>query len=1326
MKLQLYLILFLFPALYCQAHISSNLKFEDIDQNGISVTNIFQDDQEQLWICTMKGMYIYDGVGLRRNQGWASSDLADKIVRCTFKINSEQYYVGCENGLYLFNLRTASFTSIPETSGIDVRVLAKVDDTTFLIGTMSGVVKLDTQTMQVEKVDEIYPYPVVAITLDHKKEVAYISNNNGLFEYNLSTRAYTFIPLSVKSEKPLLVHAMNYDSKHACLWLGVEKRLFRYDIGSKRFEEKQLFSDNTINTIFIDSRSNVWVGTDSGICIYNDDTGEEEYLMSSSRSNKYVVWAIFEDKKNNIWVGTDGGLSLYKNNPSVQIHHWDNMTGMDEGNLMTCMFKDSRGNYWFGGSNGLGRLAPGKELMDWYKVSGSKFHISHNRIRDIYEDNEGYLWVGTNESINRFDYDTNRFVHYTIMDSAQVRNTDWCQSIVGDEDNHLWISSFLGGVFRVDKKKLMAHEGSIYLAEENYYQNSGRFGLMSDRVQRTIRDKQGNIWVMMNDYGVNKIDFLADSVVAFSHNQSVRRLSSNTICTLYCDKDGFVWVGMAGALDRIDPQTHEVTSVENDLLKSRDILSITEKDDFLWLTASDGLLVLNKKNLVVLYVKYPGKNYTCSMADEESGKIYIGGVNHYVSFAPEAVLDEIKQGQPVLLTTLYVNNKPVCPAEEYDGNKILTEALPYADRIVLKHEQNNISIQLTDTRYNQILKSEYLYKLENQDKEWSSLDMSSNRITYANLRPGKYNLIIKQTDSSGNAVGVRELSIQILHPWYSTVLAKVIYLILFLGLSAWIIQYFRVKNNLKLERLEKEKTLELSAMKMEFLTNMSHELKTPLSLILNPLNKLLETTKNTQNRKLVETIHQNAVRLSSLVSQIIDSNNIAASEDDLILSKLEIVEFAKSIINVHRESFVEKEIKLEFTSEVSQLYISVDILKLESIINNLLSNAYKFSEAGDTVSLILSYDREKTPSLLKLTVSDTGVGIPARDIPFLFDRFYQSEANSSQNKDGSGIGLSMVKKYVELHQGQVKVTSEVGEGTNFTITLPVIAEALAETPASLPVPDAWNATSHLKILIVEDNVEIARFITENLKNMVCSVAHNGKSGYEMAQEQLPDIIISDIMMPVMDGIEMSRLLKQNVSTATIPIILVTAKDDKRTESQAYGLGVDAFISKPFDLKQLETRIHQIVQSKSLLIRKLKQADILEHKELMQQKDMAAESMEEKLLVKITEIIEEKLSDSDLNVQKLAEISGFNSKQIYRRIKQLTGGTAVDYIKTIRLKKAALLLAQRKYSVSEVMYMVGFSNPSYFSKCFAEKFGKNPKQYMETAGTNIISEPPQKG
>lgn len=1308
LKLNLILLLLALPFWCSQAQMNDPyLEFEDIDQSGISVTTLFQDDLGQLWVCTLDGMYIYDGNTVRRSKNRISSDLSSRFLRCYYKINSEEYYIGSENGIYLLNLRTDSFALIPQTAGIDVRIMAKLDETTFWLGTMDGVLKFNTETMRAEKVNEIASYPVVSIQYNKEKKTVYFSNDNGFYVYDLLSQTYTFVPLPAKGAKSYLVHAMTYDNIHNCLWVGAENVFFKYDIATGEFEKKKLSSDNTINVITVDISGYVWVGTDSGVCVYNPDTDRENTFQSTSQNIRGVVWAIFEGRKGTMWVGTDGGLSLYKKNPSVQIHRWEELCGSRERNRMTCMLKDSRGNYWFGGTNGLGRLAPGRKQIDWYKISGSGHYIIHNRIRCIYEDYEGDLWVGTNESINRFDYNKGFFTHYTIMDSTRTRNADWCQSIVGDEFGKLWISSFLGGVFCVDKKALISSNEKIFLAEENYYQHSGKFALSSDRVQAILCDRQGNLWISTNGYGLNKIDFRVDSTFLFTSGQPKRTLLKNDILSLFCDADGFVWVGMAGGLQRIDPQTHEVITVRGDILNAVDVFSITEKGGFLWFTTSDGLFALNKKTHELLQTKLGDERYVCSLLDNEQGRIFVGGNNHCISFDPEGVLNEMLRVQPVILTTLYVNDALVSAGEKYDGNQILEQSITYADHIVLKHNQNNLSILLTDSRYDQILKCEYKYKLENVDTNWAALDVMNNRITYTNLQPGKYNLIIRQTDTEDNAIAVRRLSIQVLSPWYGTILAKISYATLLLGLFVWVINYFRVRNNLKLERLKREKILELSAMKMEFLTNMSHELKTPLSLILSPLNKLMEGTKNTKNGKLVEMIHENTMQLCTLVNRIIDSEKMSDSQEDVLLSKLEVVEFSRSIFNIYKEAFEEKGIIMQFKTNIPQLYICVDILKLESILNNLFSNAGKFSEKEDVIILELKYDDTESNRHLKLTVSDTGIGIPPEDIPYVFDRFYQSEENLAKNKDGSGIGLAVVKKFVELHHGDIQVESEKGKGTSFIITLPVV-DAIAVEPVASAFDACSVPGSVVKVLIVEDNVEIARFLTENLKDMVCTVVHNGRSGYQMAQDLQPDIIISDIMMPVMDGIEMSRLLKQNISTAAIPIIILTAKDDKQTETKAYGIGIDAFIAKPFDIRQLELRIQQIIRNKSLLIRKINQANIVQHK------DIIIESSEEKLLMSITRIIEEKLSDSDLNVQKLSELSGINAKQIYRRIKQLTGHTTVDYIKSIRLKKAAFLLAQQKYTVSEVMYMVGFSNPSYFSKCFVEKYGKTPKQYMESA------------
>lgn len=1301
------LILFLFlSTLSVNSQPQAYREFEDIDHSGIPITNFFQDENGQIWVCTQVGIYMYNGVKLQQDFGLASGIFTENTiqVRYPYKIDNTHYYMCSESGLYLFNIESYTFTLIPETTGMDIRVLAPVGNGVLLLGTMNGLLRLDLKNKIVQKVDEVHPNPTVSILLDDEKGVAYISSNNGFFEYNLFTQSYTFTSLPERSGKPSLVHTMNFDKKHRSLWLGVEKKLYRYDLSTKEFEYKPTDSENTINCITVDSSGYIWVGTDNGVRTFDAATGQQINLVQGTRSSKYVVWAVFEDRKKNIWLGTETGLSIYRNDPSVQVLRWKNIAQSDEDNRLTCLYKDARGNFWFGGTNGLGRFAPGKQQVDWYKAEDPRFSISHNRTHCFYEDKHGDLWVGTDESINKFDYQSERFTHYSIMDSAMVRKADWCHNIMEDEEGNLWISAFLGGVFKVNKDKLIKQKNHIYLAEENYYQHAGKHGLSSDRVQATIRDKRGNIWASTNGHGLNKIDFEADSVVHFSSDHPQRKLSGSGIASLFCDKDGFIWVGYSGALDRIDPQTNKIISIRHELLNGSIIHSIVEKDGYLWLTTSGGLYAFNKQNQGLTLMKLKKTGFTCSFLDEETGRIYIGGMNQCISFDPNGVLKANKEYLPIVLTSLLVNNESVHVGNEYAGNKILPHSLPYMDKITLVHDQNNISLEVTDIKYDQIIKPQWQYKLDNVDKNWQTLDMSTNRISYHNLHPGKYTLTVQQIDETGNAVAIRQLAIHILFPWYATTTAKGVYLILLLGFLVWIINYFRVKNNLKIARVEKEKALELSAMKIEFLSNVSHELKTPLSLIISPANKLLTTIKNSNDKKLVQTIQQNAMRLSTLVNQIIDSKNLELSQESLLLSRLEVVEFCKSILHVYQQSFQAKGILLTFETNVKELYINVDVIKLESILNNLISNASKFTKEGDSVLLKLDYQQANKPQLM-ITVTDSGIGIPQKDLPFIFNRFYQSDANTYMNKEGSGIGLSMVKKYVEMHNGTIKANSEVQKGTSISLVLPIETQS-EDTIADTDNKEAATPLSGIKVLVVEDNIDIARFITDNLKDVNCRVAHNGSSGFKIAAEWHPDIIISDVMMPVMGGIEMSRLLKQNIETATIPIILLTAKNDKQTENRAYSIGVEAFIAKPFDIKQLMLRMEQIKRNKSLLINKIKQSTIIENKEII------AESQDEKLLAKITQIIEEHLADSDLNVQKLSDLSGFNTKQIYRRIKLLTGHTAVDYIKSIRLKKAAILLSQQKFSIAEVMYMVGFSNPSYFSKCFSEKYGKTPKQYNQ--------------
>ena len=571
------------------------------------------------------------------------------------------------------------------------------------------------------------------------------------------------------------------------------------------------------------------------------------------------------------------------------------------------------------------------------------------------------------------------------------------------------------------------------------------------------------------------------------------------------------------------------------------------------------------------------------------------------------------------------------------------------------------------------------------------------------------------------------LDIHIIPPWYYTPWAKAVYVLLCLVLILWTINFFRVKNRLKLERLEKEKILEQSQAKMEFFTNLSHDLKTPLSMIIAPISRMLPAIKDPQEKKQLEQVQHNAMKLNSLIHQGLDFNRVDSGNNALlILSQIELVSFVRGLFALYAEEKArEKQLTFDFHTDREKIYIQMDAIKLESILDNLLSNAVKYTPEGGSVTLRLEIPGEEKD--VRISVSDTGIGVPRQDQPYIFQRFFQSPKTAGK-KEGTGIGLYLVKTYTELHGGSVLLTSEENKGTTVTLNLPVgspeqmSVDVLSEPVASeqetalVEAETAVSASSSSAaetaspeaplILIVDDTPEIAGFIYQILHAKYrCRIAENGKIGVEMAMELSPDLIIADVMMPVMDGLEMVRRLKKHIPTSTIPIILLTAKNDKETELESIRLNIEAFIPKPFEPDILLSRVEQLLAAWEMHETKAR------IEALATPKEIEAVSYDEKFLANIIHLIEEHISDSELNVNALCEWTGTNNKQMYRKMKQLTGMTPVEYIKSIRMKKAAMLLKQQKFTVAEVMYMVGFSNHSYFSKCFQAEFGVTPKQYV---------------
>ncbi|HET7733698.1 MAG TPA: hybrid sensor histidine kinase/response regulator transcription factor, partial [Paludibacter sp.] len=812
-------------------------------------------------------------------------------------------------------------------------------------------------------------------------------------------------------------------------------------------------------------------------------------------------------------------------------------------------------------------------------------------------------------------------------------------------------------------------------------------------ILQVLNDLQGNVWALTYANEINKIDAVTSIVTKFSG-------AKDNAFSLICDREGMVWLGGFGSLKRIDPKTNNTQTIRFDGIKNAPIRLLTEENDHIWITTTGGTFVLDKKTLKTKYAGIANQTFSCSFFNPSDNEIYLGGVDGFVAFSP-TIVREKKSNPNLTLTALYVNDRFFQPGADYAGKSLL-----FAKNISLRYDQNNLTFEFSDFKYAQMDDNKYVYQLEGVDNEWRTVKPNSNRISYNNLAPGNYRLTIGSFDPEGKSVvTLLDFKLTIRPPWYYSIWAKIVYAILILGLFLWVLNYYRERHRTRIERIEKEKSLELSNLKIDFFTNVSHDFKTPLSLIIAPVSKLLVETKNAQLKKQLGLIQQNALHLNALIQQVIGfERSDDATKTSLLLSHVEFIEFAQSVFSVYEDAFKAKNLHVNFKSNVESLLVNIDVLKMESVLNNLISNALKFTTEGRKIELEISHSAE---NLLTVSISDTGIGIPKDDLPFVFDRFFQSR-KTSNDKEGSGIGLSLVKNYVELHNGTITIASEEDKGTTITLVLPVVElQSEAETPdQSVSINNETNPDKPL-ILIVEDNLQVSDFIVQALTPFYrCSIAHNGKTGLNLAQITTPDLIIADIMMPVMDGLEMCRQLRKIKELSLIPVIMLTAKDDKMTEEKSIELGVNTFMPKPFDTNMLLLRIKQLIGSK------LKMEESLRLEVLSTPKEIEAESWDEKLLADITKIIEDNVADPEMNVNNLSQLSGISTKQIYRRIKQLTGLTPVDYIRSIRMKKAAMLLAQRKFSVAEVMYLVGFSNHSYFSKCFQAKYGKTPKQYMD--------------
>ncbi len=1290
------------------------LNFNSVDHrlgmDASAVYSVIQDNYGLIWFGTDRGLYSFDGYQARHFS--AKTQLGennDGVIYCIQPIDSSHLYIGSDNGLLIFNIYTDSFEPIPSSLPENIRTITIINSQTLWIGSLNGLYRYNMLTREAEKIDNKFlPNPAIYSILRYDENTYFFGTYNGLCQYNRQTKTFEKISLNIPlPSSNELILSLLADYKHNRILVGVEGGLFAYDYLTGQTQAVNLFKGNSVKSLMFDSQNNLMVGTDNGLYIYDFLTNAYQLIRNDALNNRSllnnVVWSIFIDREQNTWLGTDAGVSLSIYNKYYQVKSINELTGSHEGNQVISLLVDSRETMWLGGTNGLIKIDKKKGKTTWYQQNNKHYPLPHNKVRHIFEDSDGDIWISTDGSICRYNQKTEQFDRYQVEDTSHTRNANWAYAICQDETDKLWIATCLGGVFVADKHQLIASHGHPFIADRNYFVNNGNLGLSGNMLQFLAIDQDKNIWTGTYREGIDKIDRWNHKVFQFTTKSKENALPSDDITAMIIDSDNTLWVALRNQLLKMDINTKKTKVINDARLSDSYINAMADDGKRIWLGLSPGLFFIDKATLKIHQVYVGGNYYNSLFYDKNTQHIFAGGINQILEFDPENIGQQEEKNH-LFITSLWINNKLVQNSSANQSGEI-DQSIRFTSSIQLSHDQNNISISFSEFKYSQQQNVRYAYKLDGLDTEWYFAKINDNHITYNNLQPGEYTLMISRIGSDGAPLPLpRTLSIAISHPWYATLLAKFIYYALLALIIFLVVNYYLILNRLRYERLEKQKTTELTNHKIEFLTNISHELKTPLSLIIAPLSRIIEQVKSLELKKELIHVRKHALKMSSLIHQMMDASRQEFDSFGLIVSKTDIIAFTQSVVSVFEKSFRNRAIEVAADYNQPSFLMEADILKLEIILNNILSNASKFAPNNSTIRIKI----ETSDDRVIISISDQGPGIDAQDLSHVFERFFQSRHSLPQNKEGSGVGLSIVKEYVQLHKGTVRAISDGKTGTTIEFILPVYQSTQPEESSHVEktAPIA-NTDDKPVLLVVEDNLEIQSFITKSLsKNFTCLNAANGKLGMEMALVEKPDIIVTDVMMPVMDGLEMCQKLKENIATSLIPVVMLTAKDDQTTEIQGYTLGIDAFIPKPFEIDYLSNRIQSLLDRRNLLVQKARQ------EAMIQPKETEVLSGDEKFLKKITQVIEDEITNPDLNVNLLSNKTGYSSKQVYRRLKALTGQTAVDYIRSVRLKKAAMLLSRKTFTVAEVMYMVGFSNHSYFAKRFQEMFGKSPKQYLE--------------
>ena len=1302
----------------------SQFVFENVTtQNGLSshdVKCIAQDKYGLMWFGTDEGLNRYDGSQFTvfKHTRSADSGLNSSWINCIYEDSDGNLWIGTERGISIFDIETGELKVLVDDLDTDnrfatQRIFAFHEDSekAMWIGTSQGIIRYDRAGHKLEHFilihnpNNLLGNEITCIVEDARGDL-WIGTFDGVWRYSVDTKAFEPFCANVNSSQNNYIESiyLHPDDPHH-IYLATSTGFTILDLNGKITcsynTSNSNICDNDVCCIIKYDEDHLLLGTVNGLSLFNTLSGKFSNVEAASENavslpSNYIK-RFFADDNGTIWVVTTMGLSkLDRRTKPIELKYMESDNNKEQINDITRV----KGyGFWLATEKGI--MMCNDDLKPTGRL-GMRDGLTHKIIRRIYQDTSGRIWVGTNNGLLYYDSARKRFVK-VMGDNVTFK---YIYDIKEDNKGRI-IANIPNGICIItpsESRKGLVLE-PVDLSQHLSQGNTG--------IPYLCVDHHNNIWICTTNDGLIRMG--PDGVIKTYNEKS--GLVSDRVYGLYADGDNNIWVGTDLGLSVIYSETGKVRNFENDFYFSRTIRTITEDENgAMWIGTANHLIKYNlatEERIVCSLQEQLGSrelihNSVCS----HDGYIYMSGNGFVLRYRPEEIFVN-NVAPPAVISGFMLTS-----TSENGKSKSTEVYVTSQKKVRLKHNENSFRISFALPYYMSSYSNSYMYMLENHDKTWSATTGRNNWASWSNLKSGSYCFVVKGANSDGVSSDIESrFEIVIMPPWWGSTWACLIYLLIGAG-SVFIIlitvrSRMRIRAQLKEEQYRNARVEKLNEMKMQFFTNISHEFRTPLSLIQGPVEALMSSTNDEKTLSQLNIIKQNGDRLLDLINQIMDLRKIESGTLSLNLSNIDIVLYTRQLTDDFRIKSANKRLFYDFYSDVESYRMAIDHRKYEKILFNLISNAIKFTPEGGAVTVHLRITKHQVTGreILQVDVSDTGCGIRQENLSLIFERFYQEPDNHApyESMKGSGIGLVVAKDYVELHEGEIFVQSTLGEGSVFTFTIPTDlreTEKGNESQTENECADTKRASGNRpKIAIMEDDSDMLHFLRMILDtDYDVYTATNGKQGLDMIYDVFPDIILTDLMMDGMDGLELSRKVKDNPLTSHIPIVILTARSSDDVHQQAYETGADSYLTKPFSVKTLHTRLNTILENRMRLQERYRKEFLTSPSELI------INSQEDKFINQLVKIVEENMADPEFGIQQLCAKVKYPYQQVYRKIKMLTGESLNEFIRNIRLKRAAQYLANTDLRVSEVMYKVGFNSHSYFTKCYKEYFGVPPTEY----------------